>query len=69
MAKISAKPQIEQLAQMIAKLSPVERQHLCELLATLEEERDPGALKALQESEEDVRQGRLYSFRDIFGDE
>lgn len=69
MAKNSAKLEIEQLAQMIARLSPAERQRLWELLATLEEECDPGAFKALRESEEDVRQGRLHSFSDIFDDE
>ncbi len=69
MAKVELELELEQMAQAILKLSRSERQRLWSLLATLEEAQDPGALKALRESEEDVKEGRLYTFEEIFGDE
>ncbi|MCS6937270.1 MAG: hypothetical protein NZ610_03205 [Candidatus Bipolaricaulota bacterium] len=69
MAKVAVELELEQLAQAILKLPRPERQRLWSLLATLEEAHDPGALKALRESEADVKEGRLYTFEEIFGDE
>ena len=68
MAKVALEVELEQLAQAIMNLSPEERERFWSLLATMEEEQDPGALKALRESEADVRAGRLYTFQDVFGD-
>ncbi len=58
---------VEQLAEAIRTLSHKEREELWSLLATIEESDDPGALKALRESEEDLREGRLYNLEEIFG--
>ena len=68
MAKVALELELEQLARAIMNLPPEERERLWSLLATMEEEQDPGALKALRESEADVRAGRLYTFQDVFGD-
>ena len=68
MAKVALEVELEQLAQAIMNLSPEERERLWSLLATMEEEQDPGALKALRESETDVKVGRLYTLQDVFGD-
>lgn len=67
MTKVSLELELEQLAQTILKLSREDRQQLLSLLATLEEEQDPGALQALREAENDVEEGRLYSFEEVFG--
>lgn len=69
MAKVALELELEQLAQAILKLPLRERQRLGSLLATLEEAQDPGALKALRESEEDVKKGRLYTLEEILGHE
>ncbi|MCX8103187.1 MAG: hypothetical protein N3E42_01920, partial [Candidatus Bipolaricaulota bacterium] len=69
MAKVAVELELEQLAQAILKLPRPDRQRLWNLLATLEEAQDPGALKALRESEADVKAGRLYTLAEIFGDE
>jgi hypothetical protein len=66
-AKVTVELNLEQLAQAILSLPVQERQRLWSLLATLEEAHDPGALKALQESEQDVQAGRLYTFAEVFG--
>jgi hypothetical protein len=58
---------VKRLAEAIRTLSAKECQELWSLLATLEEREDLGALAALRESEEDVREGRLYTFEEIFG--
>ena len=63
MRKTSTNVEIEQLAKALHKLNDRERQQLWSLLATLEEDEDPGALQALHESEEDVTEGRLYSLK------
>jgi len=68
MAKVALELELEQLARAIMNLPPEERERLWSLLATMEEAQDPGALKALRESEADVRAGRLYTFQDVFGD-
>ena len=68
MAKVALEVELEQLAQAIMNLSPEERERLWSLLATMEEEQDPGALKALRESEADVKAGRLYILQDVFGE-
>ena len=68
MAKVALEVELEQLAQTIMNLSPEERERLWSLLATMEEEQDPGALKALRESEADVKAGRLYTLQDVFGE-
>jgi len=65
MAKVAL--ELEQLAQVIIELPVSERQRLWSLLATLEEAQDSEALKALRESEEDVKEGRLYTFEEVFG--
>lgn len=67
MTKVSLELELEQLAQTILKLSYEDRQQLLSLLATLEEEQDPDALQALREAENDVEEGRLYSFEEVFG--
>jgi len=58
----------EQLAQVIMELPVNERQRLWSLLATLEEAQDSEALEALRESEQDVKEGRLYTFEEVFGE-
>ena len=68
MAKVALELELEQLARAIMNLSPEERERFWSLLATMEEAQGPGALKALRESEADVRAGRLYTFQDVFGD-
>ena len=68
MAKVALELELEQLARAIMNLPPEERERLWSLLATMEEEQDPGALKALRESEADVKAGRLYTLQDVFGD-
>jgi len=68
MAKVALEVELEQLAQAIMNLSPEERERLWSLLATMEEAQDPGALKALRESEADVKAGRLYTLQDVFGE-
>ena len=68
MAKVALELELEQLARAIMNLPPEERERLWSLLATMEEEQDPGALKALRESEADVGAGRLYTFQDVFGE-
>ena len=68
MAKVALEVELEQLAQAIMNLSPEERERLWSLLATMEEEQDPGALKVLRESEADVKAGRLYILQDVFGE-
>jgi len=68
MAKVALEVELEQLAQAIMNLSPEERERFWSLLATMEEEQDPGALKALRESEADVKVGRLYTLQDVFGE-
>jgi len=68
MARVSLEVELEQLARAILKLSKKERQQLLSLLATLEGSQDPGALEALRGSEEDVREGCLYSFEEVFGE-
>ncbi len=68
MGKAAEKLEVEQLAEAIRKLPARERQRLWSLLATLEEEQDPGALRALRESEKDVQEGRLYTFAEVFGE-
>jgi len=68
MAKVALELELEQLAQAIMNLSPEERERLWSLLATMEEAQDPGALKALRESEADVKAGRLYTLQDVFGE-
>jgi len=67
MAKVSVELDIEQLARAIAALPRKQREELWALLATLEEEADPGAAEALRESEEDVRAGRLFTMEEVFG--
>lgn len=67
MARVTVELNVEQLARAIAALPQRQRQELWSLLATIEEEEDPGALEALRESEEDVKAGRTYSFEDVFG--
>ncbi|MBI4743937.1 MAG: type II toxin-antitoxin system Phd/YefM family antitoxin [Actinobacteria bacterium] len=37
------------------------------LMSTLEEMADPGAVKALKESEADYKAGKIYSFDETFG--
>ncbi len=37
------------------------------LMATLEEMADPGALRALRETQADVKAGRIYTYADVFG--
>ena len=37
------------------------------LMATLEEMADPGALRALQEAQSDVKARRLYTYEEVFG--
>ncbi len=68
-AKVTVELNLEQLARAILSLPAQERQQLWSLLATLEEANDPGALKALQESEQDMQAGRLYTFAEVFGHE
>ena len=68
MAKVALEVELEQLAQAIMNLSPEERERFWSLLATMEEAQDPGALKALRESEADVKAGRLYTLQDVFGE-
>lgn len=68
MAKVAVEVELEQLAQAIMNLSPEDRERLWSLLATMEEAQDPGALEALRESEADVKEGRLYTFQDIFSE-
>jgi len=68
MAKVALEVELEELAQAIMNLSPEERERLWSLLATMEEEQDPGALKVLRESEADVKAGRLYILQDVFGE-
>ena len=67
MAKVALELELEQLARAIMNLPPEERERLWSLLATMEEQ-DPGALKALCESEADVKARRLYTLQDVFGD-
>lgn len=68
LAKVALELELERLAQAIMNLSPEERERLWSSLATLEEAQDPGALKALHESEADVKAGRLYTLQDVFGE-
>lgn len=68
MVKVTLEVELEQLAQSILNLSGKERQRLWRLTSTLEEAQDPGALKALEESKEDVKAGRLYTLVEVFGD-
>jgi len=68
MAKVALELELEQLARAIMNLPPEERERLWSLLATMEEAQDPGALKALRESEADVKAGRLYTLQDVFGE-
>ena len=58
---------LEELARAIVELPPKEREELWSLLATMEEASDPGALAALEESEDDVKKGRLHTFEEVFG--
>ena len=37
------------------------------LMATLEEMADPGALRALRDAEADAKAGRIYSYENVFG--
>jgi len=67
MARVTVELNVEQLAHAVAALSHRQRRELWSLLATIEEEEDPGALEALRESEEDVAAGRTHSFEDVFG--
>jgi len=68
MPKVAPELELDQLAQAIMELPPSERQRLWSLLATLEEAQDSEALKALRESEQDVKEGRLYTFEEVFGE-
>ena len=68
MPKVALELELEQLARAIMNLPPEERERLWSLLATMEEAQDPGALKALRESEADVKAGRLYTLQDVFGE-
>ena len=68
MAKVALEVELEQLAQAIMNLPSEERERFWSLLATMEETQDPGALKALRESEADVKAGRLYTLQGVFGD-
>ena len=68
MAKVALEVELEQLAQAIMNIPPEERERLWSLLATMEEKQDPGALKALRESEADVKVGRLYTLQNVFGE-
>ena len=67
MDKIKLEIPLEELARAIMELPAKEREELWSLLATMEEASDPGALAALEESEEDVEKGRLHSFEEVFG--
>ena len=57
MSKIKLEISLEELAKAIMELPVKEREKLWSLLATIEEEFDPGALATLEESEEDVKKG------------
>lgn len=67
MGKIRLEMPLEELAKAIRGLPAKDREELWSLLATMEQASDPGALAALEESEEDVRKGRLHTFEEVFG--
>ena len=67
MTKISLELELKQLAQAILNLPKNERQQLPSLLATLEEEQDPESIEARKEAEEDMREGRVFTFEEVFG--
>ncbi len=67
MGKIKLEMPLEELAKAIMGLPAKDREELWSLLATMEEASDQGALAALEESEEDVRKGRLHTFEEVFG--
>lgn len=67
MGKIRLEIPLEELARLIMDLPLKDREELWSLLATMEEASDRGALTALQESEDDVKKGRLHSFEEVFG--
>ncbi len=67
MGKIKLEMPLEELAKAIMGLPAKDREELWSLLATMEEASDRGALAALEESEEDVRKGRLHTFEEVFG--
>ncbi len=67
MGKIKLEIPLEELAKVIMELPTKDREELWSLLATMEEASDRGALAALQESEEDVKKGRVHSFEEVFG--
>lgn len=66
MGKIKLEMPLEELAKAIMGLPAKDRGELWSLLATMEEASDRGALAALEESEEDVRKGRLHTFEEVF---
>jgi hypothetical protein len=65
--KIKLEIPLEELAKVIMELPTKDREELWSLLATMEEASDRGALAALQESEEDVKKGRVHSFEEVLG--
>ena len=67
MDKIKLEISLQELARAIMELPSKEREELWSLLATMEEASDSGALAALEESEEDVKKGRLHTFEEVFG--
>ncbi len=67
MGRIKLEMSLEELARAIMELPANDRKELWSLLATMEEASDRGALAALEESEEDVKKGRLHTFEEVFG--
>lgn len=68
MAKVALELELEQVAQVIMNLSLEERERLWNLMVTVEEAQDLGALKALRESEANLKAGRLYTLQNAFGE-